>query len=280
MVCKSQLCHFRLVSLLEILRAYAGTYVRLTISLDQAITALQNTDIWSDPEHQDALKRTLDSFGELTIPYELPVTRYFIDRILLALGDDKHTANNALFIDYIHQLRHSLVAELGTKLFFQMPSSKAIFYDSPWQGWEEIKDRFPESATDIEEMSKCFAFSRYAGCVFHSLLVVERGLIDLGREIGVNNPKPGWDATCGLMKKLVDAGHNVYPPLSIGFSVLEQINQSAQSMKHAWRNKVNHAAGQLTVIQADFAPDVAEEIMLATRAFMRRLATDLPKSSV
>jgi hypothetical protein len=79
------------------------------------------------------------------------------------------------------------------------------------------------------------------------------------------------------MKILLDGGHKSYPPsLTIGFSALEQINQAAQSMKMAWRNKVNHAAGCLTVMSSDFVPDVAEEIVLGTRGFMRRLATDLP----
>ncbi len=48
-------------------------------------------------------------------------------------------------------------------------------------------------------------------------------------------------------------------------------------MKMVWRNKISHAAGNLTVLKSEFVPDVAEEIMNATRVFMRRLATDLPK---
>ncbi len=278
MVCpESQIGFRRLVTLLEILRAYAGQYVELAVRLDIAMLGLETRDIWQDTALHGLLVRHMDSFGGVCEVYDLAVTRKQVDKIIYALRDEQHTVGSALFTDYLKELRNRFIHELDTKLFFQVPSSKRELFDSPWTGWEEIRDRFQDTTSDIEEMSKCFSLSRYAGCVFHSLLIVERGLIELGHEIGVTDPKPGWDATCGKMEQLLDGGHGKYPLLKIGFSVLEQINQAAQSMKHAWRNKVSHAAGQLTVIQADFAPDVAEEIMLATRSFMRRLATDLPQ---
>jgi hypothetical protein len=49
------------------------------------------------------------------------------------------------------------------------------------------------------------------------------------------------------------------------------------ALKNAWRNKISHVHGRLVLMTADFSPDVAEEITIATRGFMRRLATDLPK---
>ena len=126
-------------------------------------------------------------------------------------------------------------------------------------------------------MSKCFALSRYAGAVFHSLLVVERGVIELGEYIEVTDPKRGWDATTRKLKSLVDAGHNTLPPKFAGkFSFLEQMNNQVQAMKSAWRNKVNHVEGRLAVMKPEFTPDIAEEIMVASRAFMRRLATEMP----
>ena len=277
MCAESQPSFRRLVALLEILRVAAHLYVQSAVNMDTAMTALSQRDIWQDTEHQAALNSAMQHLGTLCDVCELPVSRFFVIKILAALDDPSRIANNDLFQQYIHQLRESLVAELQTKLFFQMPSSKAPFFDSPRLGWAEVIARFSDTVGDIEEMSKCFSMARYGGCVFHSLLIVERGLIELGHAIGVNDPKPGWDATCKGMKKLVDDGHAKYPSWKISFTSLEQISVCASSMKHAWRNKVNHAAGHLMVVQSDFAPDVAEEIMMATRAFMRRLASDLPK---
>jgi hypothetical protein len=55
------------------------------------------------------------------------------------------------------------------------------------------------------------------------------------------------------------------------------MNTQVQAMKFAWRNKVNHVDGKLVVIKPEFTPDMAEEIMMASRGFMRRLATEMPK---
>jgi hypothetical protein len=57
---------------------------------------------------------------------------------------------------------------------------------------------------------------------------------------------------------------------------LEQIIATVEALKNAWRNKVSHANGKLMLMTTDFSPEVAEEILMATRAFMRRLATDGP----
>jgi len=60
------------------------------------------------------------------------------------------------------------------------------------------------------------------------------------------------------------------------YSLFEQLHGTITALKDAWHNKVSHAHGKLTLLTAYFSPDVAEEILFATRAFMRRLATDAP----
>jgi hypothetical protein len=60
------------------------------------------------------------------------------------------------------------------------------------------------------------------------------------------------------------------------FAFFEQVYGTIEALKNAWRNKVSHAQGKLTLLTGNFTPDIAEEILFATRAFMRRLATDCP----
>ena len=67
------------------------------------------------------------------------------------------------------ELQSRLEDELETKLFFVLPHEKRVFFDSPAKGWEEVIARFPDAITDVEEMSKCFALSRYPAAVFHSV---------------------------------------------------------------------------------------------------------------
>jgi hypothetical protein len=160
--------------------------------------------------------------------------------------------------------------ELKTKLFFYVPSSSVHFYQQPKRGWEEIIERFKDCQDDVEEMNRCVAFQRYDAAVFHALLVVEHGLIDLGKKIGVTDPKTGWDATYKRIDQLLKDRSSL--PVGVPFSFVEQAKARLDSMKLAWRNKVNHAAGRLVIEKSGFRQDSAEEMVVACRSFMRYLA--------
>ncbi len=43
---------------------------------------------------------------------------------------------------------------------------------------------------------------------------------------------------------------------------LEQMHGTIEGLKNAWCNKISHAQGKLTLLTADFSPDVAEESYL------------------
>jgi hypothetical protein len=168
--------------------------------------------------------------------------------------------------------------DLESYAFEAVPISRAEFYDHPRKGWEEVVDRFPAAITDIEEMNKCFALSRYPAAVFHSVQTIECALIEFGKFLGVNDPKSGWTAVTGKLTTLVIK--TKYPDLDAiyqqHFVFLEQMQALIGALSHAWRNKISHAQGKLVLMTSEFAPEVAEEIMVTTRSFMRRLATELP----
>jgi hypothetical protein len=115
--------------------------------------------------------------------------------------------------------------------------------------------------------------------VFHSVNAIEVGLIDLGCFIGCNDPKSGWTAVTKNLETLVlrTNYNNLEPKYRTHFSFLEQINGTAAALKNSWRNKISHTQGRLTLMTSEFTPDVAEEIIMASRSFMRRLATELPQ---
>jgi hypothetical protein len=280
----------RLVTLMELLQAFVSEYVVKALRLTTSILKLEDAHIFNDQRHREMLRSQLSELSEMCETGELTMTKITVDHVVKCLKsfDDPECPPEAkelltesftgeLLTEYLLKINDRLSDELGTKTFFQLPHAKKKYFETPTKGWEKVVERFADTQSDIEEMGRCFALSRYPASIFHSLLVVESGLIMLGKEIGAADHKPGWDATCNKMKQLIDGGHNKYPALRITFSTLEQINHLAQTMKHAWRNKVSHVAGKLFVLRSDFTPDIAEEIITATRSFMRTLATDLPK---
>ena len=175
------------------------------------------------------------------------------------------------------ELRGRLIDEMASKSFWALTTREYEYYEQPRKGWEEIIGRFPDSLTDVEEASKGFALSRYAAAVFHSIQVVEVGLIALGQFIGVSDPHSGWTAVSKALDKIITKKHEDRTAFERdNFKFLEQVQGTVAGLKNAWRNKISHVQGKLVLMTKDFTPEVAEEILFATRAFMRRLAGGLP----
>jgi hypothetical protein len=179
--------------------------------------------------------------------------------------------------ELINELLGRLVDEMMATTFFSISDSDAEYFREPRKGWEAIIDRFPNTVSDIEESRKCFALSRYPAAVFHSLQVIEAGLIELGTFISVADPKSGFSA---VEKKLTAILATERAKLTDfekqNFDFLEQIQGTVAALKNAWRNKISHVQGRLALMTTDFSPEIAEEILFATRAFMRRLMEGLP----
>ena len=196
-------------------------------------------------------------------------------RSIIDILKNRHYSTN--LHDHILMLRNALHAELEATVFLPIDPSNARFYREPRRDWEEAIERFPEAISDIEEASKCYALGRYAASVYHSMQIIEIGLLALGRYINVRAPRSGFTAVANELERLLnkkfsdltDFERNNRP-------FLEQINGLVQSVKDAWRNKISHAEGRVILLTTDFSPQIAMEILIATRAFLRRLATELP----
>lgn len=175
------------------------------------------------------------------------------------------------------KLQGRLHDELEIVSFFSLSAREATYYAKPREGWEQIIQRFPSAVDDVEEARKCLALSRYAAAVFHSVQVVEVGLIELGKFIGVNDPISGWTAVGKRLKKVIDTNYKDRTQFEKdSFAFLEQVHGTTEALKNAWRNKVSHAHGRLILMTATFSPEIAEEILFASRSFMRRLVDGLP----
>ncbi|HEV7570333.1 MAG TPA: hypothetical protein VGQ21_02445 [Thermoanaerobaculia bacterium] len=185
-------------------------------------------------------------------------------------GDEK-------IVELVHELKGRLQDEMQEASFFSLTPQEALLYRQPLVGWEKIITRFPAVVSDIEEAAKSYALSRYAASVFHCLQVIEHGLIELGKFIGVVDPRSGWTAVCNQLKKVLKSDYAARTPFERdSFAFIEQVYGTTEALKNAWRNKVSHAQGKLALLTSDLTPQIAEEIMYATRAFMHRLVDGLP----
>lgn len=178
---------------------------------------------------------------------------------------------------WLRELIERIEDDLHAELFLHLSPKEAEWYAQPDKDWHPAINRFGKLRHDIEECSKCFALGRYAAAVFHVLLVAEFGVIKVSELFGVAGDRPGW----GALDRLKRINEKKWPDKSAleqkHSEFLNNLLPLAFSIKDSWRHKISHVDNKLDWIDTDFSPQVASEIISATRGFMRRLAHELPK---
>jgi hypothetical protein len=196
-------------------------------------------------------------------------------RDILNQGSDK--VGNIWIAWEIGKALQIVMDEMKERLFLYLPTERARYYQRPFDGWEEAIERFPQVRADVEEASRCFACDRYAGAIFHAMLIAEVGAIEVGKLIEICDPKPGWPSTIREMNRIVhrEKYSDLKPVEKNHRDFLGQLLPLMESMQDAWRNKISHVENKLVLMSGEFSPQITEEIIVATRGFMRRLATVL-----
>lgn len=225
------------------------------------------------------LRDAIVKFHQICLDAGLSTSATTIEKIARLGSNEKWTTKELAPLAV--ELHGRLHDELTKAEFLSLTPRESEYYAQPREGWSEIISRFPEVGDDVEEAYKCFALSRYPAAVFHSVQVLEVGLIDLGTFIGVNDPTSGWSAVEKRLKKVLSTEYRDRTTFEKqNYEFLEQVHGTTEGLKNAWRNKVSHAQGRLALMTANYSPEIAEEILFASRAFMRRLADGLPQRPV
>lgn len=267
---------FRLANLMELLRLKAESFCRLTELIGQVLTYLDEDQEHSEEKVKEFWDTLVSEIVTESKKLELRSTLKQLERIRERMVSPAEIGAEEMR-ELFNQLQIRVVEDLEDSLFLSISPNRAAYYQNPRKGWEEIISRFPNTVSDIEEASKCFALSRYAAAVFHSLQVLEYGLIELGIFLQVNDPHSGWTAVAKRLSEVIKKSYNDRTLFEKQHSqFLEQLQATVEALKNAWRNKISHAQGRAVLLTPDFTPDVAEEILFASRAFMRRLTDGIP----
>jgi hypothetical protein len=146
--------------------------------------------------------------GSMLTIFELECSELNLDAAVASIKKirqlfDMENSTYGAFWPLCGELKERILDQCANRHLFSLSVSEAEYYSNYRPKWEDVIRRFPAADGDIEEAGKCFALGRYAAAVFHSLQIVEVGLIDLGKLIEVVDPLPGWTATTGALKKIV-----------------------------------------------------------------------------
>ena len=176
----------------------------------------------------------------------------------------------------IEEIHRTICREMKTMVFLFIPADRVGWYKRPTEDWSEVIARWPKTEGDIIESSKCFALDRFAAAIFHILLVAEYGVIQVGDLLNESGDKPGWGCVDRLQRILGKKYQDRTPLQQKHSQFLKECVDMMISVKDSSRHKITHVDNKLDWLDADFSPQIALEVIAATRGFMRRLAKDLP----
>ena len=179
-------------------------------------------------------------------------------------------------VSRIEEIQRTIRREMRTVVFLYVPAEDARRYREPLKDWEATVRRWPKVISNISESSVCFALGRFGASIFHVLLVAEFGVIQVGNLLGVSGDKPGWGCA-QRFERILEKPYQDRSALEKQHSqLLKEIVPMIIAVKDSWRHKISHVDNQLVWLDSDFSPQIASEVISATRGFMRRLASELP----
>lgn len=171
--------------------------------------------------------------------------------------------------DRLSEVLSNLFEELGRQQFFAVAPQRQEYYKTPmaWFG-AEVPKQFSESSLDIRDACQCFAFAQWTASVFHSMRILERGLVYTASELGIADVGlENWNTIIERIEAEIKAMERQRKSQEKP-DAMEFYSRAAITFtyfKDAWRNHVSHS-------RQSYDEQEAEIVLRHTKDFMRQLA--------
>jgi hypothetical protein len=162
----------------------------------------------------------------------------------------------------IEQVSNSILWEMEDLHFFHMPTKQAEFYGQIEPFGREVNMKFLRVHYDMVEAGNCFAMGRSTACVFHLMRIMEVGVQEFGKKLGVNlATDKNWQNILDELNKAIRA----LPTKAHGTVDMSRAAANLYAVKLAWRNEVMHPNDTYTL-------EEAKNLIGQVKLFMEQLA--------
>ena len=161
------------------------------------------------------------------------------------------------------ELNNSIRWEMQAVFFFYMAWEQVPFYDQKEMFGAVVNAKFPSVQFDMVEAGNCYAMGRGTACVFHLMRIMEVGVQEFGKKLGVGlvnekNWQPILDEVNRAIKSL--------PSKAAGTVEMSQVAANLYAVKLACRNEVMHPNAKYTM-------EEAKDLIRQVKLFMVQLAS-------
>ncbi len=219
------------------------------------------------------LESSIKTFDEICLELGLPLTKKKHDELMLTIVRSRKLKIDKKQVEAeITELCSRFEDELSLQYFVSLSPKRAEYLDQAEPFGNVVSERFPGAIDDIEGAAKCLALEQATASVLHLMRVIEVGLKELARSLGIPYA-PSWESYLIQIQARIAAKHKKKGiKWKRDEAFFRDISGDLISIKQAWRNPTMHVVRKYT-------PDDSEEIFRATKTFMSRLADGLPKPS-
>jgi hypothetical protein len=269
-----------LISLLDMQRFFAATFMSVTQHLEIVRNALITIDTFMAGQVRDAdiaqeweslnaaLVNLKAEFVDMPLPVSLQgqITRA-IDRAKTRTLD-----NVKVMRTIVEELQHNIADEMAEQLFFQVQGNLKWFYLTPEKLLgETCEAKFPDAVKDAHDGIRCYVLDQWTASVFHFMRTLEHGLRWLCKEVELENPDAdleNWKNIIDQIEKKIKKMEDL-PKSREKIEKLKFYSEAAVNFRHfkdAWRNHVSHA-------RSNYDGRDARRVLTHVADFMKHLAS-------
>ncbi len=227
------------------------------------------------PTHlKHVMRRDFEALAEHCDQLGLAVPSEYLRRGILLAKLPPQPNEVAEFGRLTNMIADTIEIELRARIFLEMPTDKQKFYSSGSAlfGGEDVANKFPSAAFEIDEAGKCIALDRHTACVFHLMRIMELGIRAMASCLGIPDPVKPAERNWGIiLRKIRDDGIQKKWPTAADRmagdgAVLESLQASLDAVKSPWRDTTMH-------VEKKYTGEEAQHIFDAVRGFMMNLAS-------
>jgi len=163
---------------------------------------------------------------------------------------------------FLSELENTIRREMSIVNFFYMPADQADFYSREKLFGSAVNAKFPSIHFDMVEAGNCFAMGRGTACVFHLMRIMEVGVQEFGKKLGVAIvTEKNWQNILDELNKAIKT-----LPKSPATVEMCQASANLYAVRVAWRNEVMHPNDKYTL-------EEAKNLIGQVKLFMGQLAS-------
>jgi hypothetical protein len=168
---------------------------------------------------------------------------------------------------HVKQLQARVYEELDSLICFCIPQEKVHYWNPTWLLDTPIYDNFRSAWEEFQRAGHCYAFGENTACVFHLMRIVDFGLRQVAKRLGIEYDARNWS---GIGKKIQHKMEQKYDTKTDDWKKSEpmyaEILTDIQAISRGHRNPVLHE------LEKKYEERDAQHMLNVVEGFMLHLA--------